>query len=54
VAILHVFVSHFASRRSVFLVLTERRAYAKTTELLSLRQETSLFFILVTLGVRRW
>ena len=35
VAILHVFVSHFAVGRGLFLVLTERRARTKTTRLFS-------------------
>ena len=50
VAILHVFVSHFAVGGGLFLVLTERRAYAEDDrELLSYVRKHSLFFILVTL-----
>jgi len=50
VAILHVFVSHFAVGGGLFLVLTERRAYAEDDrELLSYVRKHSLFFVLVTL-----
>jgi cytochrome bd-type quinol oxidase subunit 1 len=50
VAILHVFVSHFAVGGGLFLVLTERRAYADDDkELLGYVKKHSLFFILLTL-----
>ena len=50
VAILHVFVSHFAVGGGFFLVLTERRAYRDDDrELLSYVKKHSLFFVLVTL-----
>jgi cytochrome bd-type quinol oxidase subunit 1 len=50
VAVLHVFVSHFAVGGGLFLVLTERRAYVDDDhELLSYVKKHSLFFILVTL-----
>lgn len=50
VAILHVFVSHFAVGGGLFLVLTERRAYVEDDrELLSYVRKHSLFFILLTL-----
>jgi cytochrome bd-type quinol oxidase subunit 1 len=50
VAILHVFVSHFAVGGGLFLVLTERRARRdEDRELLAYVQRHSLFFVLVTL-----
>ena len=50
VAILHVFVSHFAVGGGLFLVLTERRAVRDGDEaLLGYVRKHSLFFVLVTL-----
>jgi cytochrome bd-type quinol oxidase subunit 1 len=50
VAILHVFVSHFAVGGGLFLVLTERRARRdEDHELLAYVRRHSAFFILVTL-----
>ncbi len=50
VAILHVFVSHFAVGGGLFLVLTERRARRDGDgELLDYVRRHSLFFVLVTL-----
>jgi len=50
VAVTHVFVSHFAVGGGAFLVLTERRAYAKNDEaLLGYVRRHSKFFALLTL-----
>ncbi|MGA8042360.1 MAG: c-type cytochrome [Terracidiphilus sp.] len=49
VAVLHVFVSHFAVGGGLFLVLTERRARRRNdTELLGWLKKHSKFFVLVT------
>lgn len=50
VAIVHVFISHFAVGGSFFLVLTERKAYREGDDrLLRHARESALFFILLTL-----
>jgi len=50
VAVLHVFVSHFAIGGGAFLVLTERRAYQTHDDaLLGFVKRHSKFFILLTL-----
>jgi mono/diheme cytochrome c family protein len=50
VAILHVFVAHFAVGGGLFLVLTEARAYReKDADLLAYVKRHSLFFVLVVL-----
>jgi mono/diheme cytochrome c family protein len=50
IAILHVFVSHFAVGGGLFLVLTERKAYRENDpELLAYLRTHSTFFILVVL-----
>lgn len=61
IAILHVFVSHFAVGGGLFLVLTERKAYRENDPgLLAYLKTHSTFFVLVTLvfgavsGVAIW
>lgn len=61
IAILHVFVSHFAVGGGLFLVLTERKAYRENDpDLLAYLKTHSTFFVLVTLvfgavsGVAIW
>lgn len=50
IAILHVFVSHFAVGGGLFLVLTERKAYRENDpDLLAYLKIHSTFFVLVTL-----
>ncbi|MFQ5880992.1 MAG: cytochrome ubiquinol oxidase subunit I [Candidatus Methylomirabilales bacterium] len=50
IAILHVFVSHFAVGGGLFLVLTERKAYREhDPQLLAYLKKHSLFFVLVVL-----
>ena len=50
VAVTHVFVSHFAVGGGAFLVITERRAYARSDEaLLGYVRRHSRFFALLTL-----
>ncbi|HSB81657.1 MAG TPA: cytochrome ubiquinol oxidase subunit I [Candidatus Methylomirabilis sp.] len=50
IAILHVFVSHFAVGGGLFLVLTERKAYRENDpDLLAYLKTHSTFFVLVTL-----
>jgi hypothetical protein len=50
VAVLHVFVSHFAIGGGAFLVLTERRAYRTDDDaLLGFVKRHSKFFVLLTL-----
>ena len=49
VAVLHVFISHFAVGGGAYLVLTERRAYAHNdSELLGYVRHHSKFFVLLT------
>jgi mono/diheme cytochrome c family protein len=49
IAVLHVFISHFAVGGGAYLVLTERRAYARNdAELLGYVKHHSKFFALVT------
>jgi hypothetical protein len=49
VAVLHVFISHFAVGGGAYLVLTERRAYAHNdSELLGYVRHHSQFFALLT------
>jgi mono/diheme cytochrome c family protein len=49
VAVLHVFISHFAVGGGAYLVLTERRAYAQDdSELLGYVRHHSKFFVLLT------
>jgi hypothetical protein len=49
VAVLHVFISHFAVGGGAYLVLTERRAYARNdSELLGYVRHHSKFFALLT------
>jgi mono/diheme cytochrome c family protein len=49
VAVLHVFISHFAVGGGAYLVLTERRAYARNdSELLGYVRHHSKFFVLLT------
>ena len=49
VAVLHVFISHFAVGGGAYLVLTERRAYARNdSELLGYVRRHSKFFALLT------
>lgn len=49
VAVLHVFISHFAVGGGAYLVLTERRAYARNdAELLGYVRHHSKFFALLT------
>jgi mono/diheme cytochrome c family protein len=49
VAVLHVFISHFAVGGGAYLVLTERRAYARDdSELLGYVRHHSKFFVLLT------
>ena len=49
VAVLHVFISHFAVGGGAYLVLTERRAYARNdSELLAYVRHHSKFFVLLT------
>src|SRR5271166_3703097 len=50
IAVLHVFVSHFAVGGGAYLVLTERRAYSSNdSELLGYVRHHSKFFALLTL-----
>jgi mono/diheme cytochrome c family protein len=50
IAILHVFVSHFAVGGGLFLILTERKAYRDNDpDLLAYLKTHSMFFVLVTL-----
>jgi len=50
IAILHVFVSHFAVGGGLFLVLTERKAYRDDDpDLLAYLRTHSTFFVLVVL-----
>jgi mono/diheme cytochrome c family protein len=50
VSILHAFVSHFAIGGSLFLVLTERKAYREENpEMLDYVKRHSLFFLLLTI-----
>ena len=50
IAILHVFVSHFAVGGGLFLVLTERKAYRDNdADLLAYLRTHSTFFVLVVL-----
>ncbi len=50
IAILHVFVSHFAVGGGLFLVLTERKAYRDNdSQLLVYLRTHSTFFMLVVL-----
>jgi len=49
VAVLHVFISHFAVGGGAYLVLTERRAYARNdSEMLGYVRHHSKFFVLLT------
>ena len=50
IAVLHVFISHFAVGGGLFLALTERKAYREgDTELLAYTRKHSTFFVLLTL-----
>jgi hypothetical protein len=49
IAVFHVFISHFAVGGGAYLVLTERRAYARNdSELLGYVRHHSKFFALLT------
>ena len=53
VAVLHVFISHFAVGGGAYLVLTERRAYSHNdSELLAYVRHHSKFFALLTVVLK--